>query len=201
MLLGSKVKAWYVNLLEPLTRTSVRFGIHPNVMTVLGFGITMISAALYGLGSFRWAGIVLFIGGSCDVLDGHLARVTGAKSLFGALLDSTLDRYAEIAVFIGIVAYYLYRAPVNSLNEVWVLVSILGLTGSLMVSYVRARAEGLGQECKVGLMQRPERVICLGLGALLGELYLPVALVLIAAVSNVTAISRIYYIWKQSNGA
>ena len=199
MLLGSKVKTWYVNLLEPLTRTSVRFGIHPNVMTVLGFGITIFSAALYGMGSFRWAGVVLFIGGSCDVLDGHLARVTGAKSLFGALLDSTLDRYAEIAVFIGIVAYYLYRAPVNPLNEIWVLVSILGLTGSLMVSYVRARAEGLGQECKVGLMQRPERVICLGVGALLGELYLPVALVLIAAVSNVTAVSRIFYIWKQSN--
>jgi CDP-diacylglycerol--glycerol-3-phosphate 3-phosphatidyltransferase len=199
-MLGSKVKAWYVNLLEPVTRTSVRFGIHPNALTVLGFGITMISAVLFGMGSFLWAGLVLFIGGTCDVIDGHLARVTGTKSIFGALLDSTLDRYAEIGVFIGIVAYYLYRAPDNPLNEVWILVAILGLTGSLMVSYVRARAEGLGQECTVGLMQRPERVICLGVGALLGEMYLPVALVLIAAVSNVTAFSRMYHIWKRSNG-
>lgn len=201
MLGSSKVKTWYVNLLEPVTRTSVRFGIHPNALTVLGFGITMFSAVLYGMGAFGWAGLVLFIGGSCDVLDGHLARVTGTKSLFGALLDSTLDRYAEIAIFIGIVAFYLYRAPVNPLNEVWILVAILGLTGSLMVSYVRARAEGLGQACTVGLMQRPERVICLGLGALLGETYLPVALVLIAAVSNVTAVTRLYHIWKQSSSA
>ena len=115
------------------------------------------------------------------------------------MLDSTLDRYAEIAIFIGIIAYYLFRAPVNSLNDVWVLVAITGVSGSLMVSYVRARAEGLGQECAVGFMQRPERVICLGLGALLGEMYLPVALVLIAVVSNVTAFSRMFHIWKQSN--
>lgn len=198
-MLGSKVKAWYVNLLEPVTRTSVRFGIHPNALTILGFGITVVSAVLFGFGSFRWAGVVLFIGGSLDVLDGHLARITGTKSIFGALLDSTLDRYAEIAIFIGIIAYYLFRAPANTLNDVWVLTAITGVSGSLMVSYVRARAEGLGQECAVGLMQRPERVICLGLGALLGEMYLPVALVLIAVVSNVTAFSRMLHIWKQSS--
>jgi CDP-diacylglycerol--glycerol-3-phosphate 3-phosphatidyltransferase len=197
-MLGPKVKDWYVNLLEPVTRTSVRFGIHPNALTIFGFGITVLSAVLFGIGSFRWAGLVLFIGGSLDVLDGHLARITGMKSIFGALLDSTLDRYAEIAVFIGIIVYYLFRAPVDSLNNIWVIVAITGVSGSLMVSYVRARAEGLGQECAVGLMQRPERVICLGLGALLGEMYLPVALVLIAVVSNVTAISRVFHIWKQS---
>lgn len=200
-MLGSKVKAWYVNLLEPVTRTSLRFGIHPHVLTILGFGITVLSGILFGLGSFRWAGLVLFIGGSCDVLDGHLARISGMKSVFGALLDSTLDRYAEIVVFIGIIAYYLYRAPVNPLNDIWVLVAITGLTGSLMVSYVRARAEGLGQECAVGLMQRPERVICLGVGALIGEMGIPYALVLIAVVSNVTAVSRMYHIWKRSGDA
>ena len=200
-MLSSKVKAWYVNLLEPVTRTSLRFGIHPHVLTILGFGITVLSGVLFGFGSFRWAGLVLFIGGSCDVLDGHLARISGMKSVFGALLDSTLDRYAEIVVFIGIIAYYLYRASVSPLNDVWVLVAITGLTGSLMVSYVRARAEGLGQECTVGLMQRPERVICLGVGALIGEMWLPVALVLIAVVSNMTAVSRMYHIWKRSGDA
>lgn len=198
-MLSSKVKAWYVNLLDPVTRTSLRFGVHPHVLTLLGFGLSVFSAILFGVGAFRWAGLVLFIGGSCDVLDGHLARLSGMKSLFGALLDSTLDRYAEIVVFIGITAYYLKRAPANPLNELWVMVVILGLAGSLMVSYVRARAEGLGQECTVGLMQRPERVLCLGIGALLGESYLPVALVLIAIVSNVTAMSRLYYIWKRSS--
>ncbi|MBI4553126.1 MAG: CDP-alcohol phosphatidyltransferase family protein [Candidatus Latescibacteria bacterium] len=200
-MLSPKVKAWYVNLLEPVTRTSLRFGVHPHVLTILGFGITLLSAILFGMGAFRWAGLVLFIGGTCDVVDGHLARVSGMKSLFGALLDSTLDRYAEIVVFIGIAVYYLTRVPFSSLVQVWVIVVILGLSGSLMVSYVRARAEGLGQECTVGLMQRPERVICLGVGALLGEFYFPVALVLIAVVSNVTAFSRLYYIWKRSTDA
>ena len=82
----------------------------------------------------------------------------------------------------------------------WVLVSVMAISGSLMVSYVRARAEGLGYECNVGLMQRPERIICLGLGALLGESYLPIALALIAVVSNITAISRLFYIYRQSKG-
>ena len=200
-MLGSKVKAWYVNLLEPITRTTLSFGIHPNVLTLLGFGITVLSGILFAIGSFRWAGVVLFVGGSCDVMDGHLARITDQKSTFGALLDSTLDRYAEIVVFMGITVYYLYNASTNPLNEIWIIFAITGLTGSLMVSYVRARAEGLGQECKVGLMQRPERVICLGLGALFGELFLPVALVLIAVVSNLTAVSRLYHIWKQADGA
>lgn len=198
-MLGSKVKTWYVNLLEPVTRTSLRFGIHPHVLTLLGFVITVLSAVLFGLGFFRLAGLVLFIGGSCDVLDGHLARVSGMKSVFGALLDSTLDRYAEIVVFLGIIAYYMYNAPADPLNEVWVFVVVAGLAGSLMVSYVRARAEGLGQECTVGLMQRPERVLCLGIGALIGEAMLPVALVLIAVVANITAFSRLYHIWKRSD--
>ena len=167
-MLSSKVKTWYVNMLGPFVRTSVRFGIHPNALTIFGFGITLVSAYLFGLGAFRWAGLVMFIGGSCDVLDGHLARATGTRSTFGALLDSTLDRYAEIAVFIGIIAFYLFSAADSDLNAYWVLASVMAISGSLMVSYVRARAEGLGQECTVGLMQRPERIICLGLGALLG---------------------------------
>ena len=196
--LGSKVKTWYVNMLGPFVRTSVRLGIHPNALTMLGFGITLVSACLFGLGAFQWAGLVMFIGGSCDVLDGHLARETGTRSTFGALLDSTLDRYAEIAVFIGIIAYYLFNAAESELSSYWVLASVMAISGSLMVSYVRARAEGLGQECTVGLMQRPERIICLGLGALLGETYLPVALVLIAVVSNITAFSRLFYIRKKS---
>ncbi len=197
-MLSSKVKTWYVNMLGPFVRTSVRFGIHPNALTMIGFGITLVSACLFGLGAFRWAGLVMFIGGSCDVLDGHLARETGTRSTFGALLDSTLDRYAEIAVFVGIIAFYLFNAAGGELSPYWVLASVMAISGSLMVSYVRARAEGLGQDCTVGLMQRPERIICLGLGALLGETYLPVALVLIAVVSNFTAFSRLFYIRKKS---
>ena len=200
-MLSTKMKTWYVNMLGPFVRTSVRFGIHPNALTMIGFGITLVSACLFGLGAFRWAGLVMFVGGSCDVLDGHLARETGTRSTFGALLDSTLDRYAEIAVFVGIIAFYLFNAPGGELgaySAYWVLASVMAISGSLMVSYVRARAEGLGQECTVGLMQRPERIICLGLGALLGETYLPVALVLIAVVSNITAFSRLFYIRKKS---
>ena len=199
-MVSSKVKTWYISMLGPFVRTSVRFGIHPNTLTVVGFGITLVSAYLFGLGSFRWAGLIMFIGGTCDVLVGHLALVTGTKSTFGALLDSTLDRYAEIAVFIGIIVFYLLGAANSESSIYWVLVSVMAISGSLMVSYVRARAEGLGYECNVGLMQRPERIICLGLGALLGESYLPIALALIAVVSNITAISRLFYIYRQSKG-
>jgi len=196
-LLSSKIKTWYENMLGPFVRTSVRFGIQPNTLTVLGFGITLISAGLFAIGSFRWAGLVMFLGGSLDVLDGHLARATENRSIFGALLDSTLDRYSEIAVFVGIIAFYLFYATESDLNAWWILASVTAISGSLMVSYVRARAEGLGRTCTVGLMQRPERILCLGSGALLGAAYLPIALVLIAVVSNFTALSRMVHIRKQ----
>ena len=110
----------------------------------------------------------------------------------------TLDRYAEIAVLSGIIVFYLFNAEDRDLSAYIVLAGVLAISGSLMVSYVRARAEGLGQKCTVGLMQRPERIICLGLGAFLGEPYLPIALVLIAVVSNITAISRLFYISKNT---
>ncbi len=197
-MLRSKVKTWYVSLLGPFVRTAVRLGINPNTLTILGFGITLVSACLFSFGEFRWAGLIMFFGGSCDVLDGHLARSTGTRSTFGALLDSTLDRYAEIAVLSGIIVFYLFNAEDRDLSAYIVLAGVLAISGSLMVSYVRARAEGLGQKCTVGLMQRPERIICLGLGAFLGEPYLPIALVLIAVVSNITAISRLFYISKNT---
>ena len=143
-MLGSKVKAWYVSLLEPITRTSLSFGIHPNVLTILGFAITVFSGVLFAMGAFLWAGVVLFIGGSCDVLDGHLARITDQKSVFGALLDSTLDRYAEIVVFVGIVAYFLYNAPPDPLNEIWVDFAFTGIALGLELYPCNTLADAIG---------------------------------------------------------
>ena len=129
------------------------------------------------------------------MLDGHAARISGKKSSFGALFDSTIDRYAELVVFIGLVFYYMIHP-----HPAIVVIILLAISGSMMVSYVKARAEGLNMECTIGLMQRPERIVYLGFGALIfGETILfHVVLGIIAVFTNVTAIQRVYYIYAKS---
>jgi CDP-diacylglycerol--glycerol-3-phosphate 3-phosphatidyltransferase len=135
----------------------------------------------------RWAGVLIVVVGLFDALDGALARSTGQTSRFGAFLDSTLDRFAEIALYLGLL--YLYRA--DPLATVLVYLSI---TGSLMVSYTRARAEGLGLECKVGFFTRLERLGVLVLGLLLERTIL--ALLVLAVFSNLTALQRMWHVWR-----
>jgi len=134
------------------------------------------------------AGWLSLFAGSLDMLDGALARATNQASRFGALLDSTLDRYSELVLLGGLV---LWSASRNALDEL--LLAFAALGGSLMVSYVKARAEGLGFSCEVGILTRPERVIILGLGLLTG-LVLP-ALAIIAVLANVTAVQRLIHVW------
>jgi CDP-diacylglycerol--glycerol-3-phosphate 3-phosphatidyltransferase len=135
----------------------------------------------------RCAGVLIVVVGLFDALDGALARSTGQTSRFGAFLDSTLDRFAEIALYLGLL--YLYRA--DPLATVLVYLSI---TGSLMVSYTRARAEGLGLECKVGFFTRLERLGVLVLGLLLERTIL--ALLVLAVFSNLTALQRMWHVWR-----
>jgi CDP-diacylglycerol--glycerol-3-phosphate 3-phosphatidyltransferase len=146
-------------------------------------------------GSLRLAASLILLSGVCDVVDGKLARQSGKASKFGALYDSTLDRYSEVIFFFGMAFYFIKNA--------WYLTSVavaVSLGGSLMVSYVRARAEGLGFDCRVGLLQRPERVLLLGLGALI-HLYAFVGVIwIIAILSNVTAIQRIVHVWQEDQG-
>lgn len=192
------IPAWlengYRNALAPLVRWAVCKNLDPNLITTWSLVLNVISAGVMVAGHLRWAGALILLAGTLDIMDGALARAAGRMTKFGALYDSTLDRYSEMVVFFALLFYYLNRGYAAGS---WVIISIcLALCGSLMVSYVRARAEGLGFECKIGLMQRPERIVLLGFGALFHEAVLAVFIALIAVLSNITAVQRIIHIHK-----
>ena len=168
-----------------------RTGITPNGLTLLGFVLTVVAAYLLATGIFVWGAVVLTVGSIFDMMDGHLARATGQTSVFGAFLDSSLDRYSESVILIGLTYYF---AGQGRPTEVVLLSATL--VGSLMVSYTRARAEGLGIECKVGMFQRPERVVLLVVGLLFGWI-VPVLWIL-AVFTNITALQRIYEVYQQT---
>ncbi len=156
----------------PIVRMLNKTGITPNGITTIGFGITLVSTIVLIIGGeagnrddFRyvfWFGVITLFGGLFDMLDGQLARLTKKTTVFGALYDSALDRYSEMFMFLG-VSYYLvaHHYFLSSLS------AFIAMIGSIMVSYVRARAEALGVECTVGIMQRPERVLTVGISAIL----------------------------------
>jgi len=146
-----------------------------------------------GLGYPRLAGVLLIIFGPLDAIDGLLARRSGQQTKFGAFLDSTLDRFSEIAIFVGLLFYLQGQKAFGD-----IVVAFLALTGSLMVSYTRARAVALGFECKIGLLTRFERLLILTI-ALLFKVLGPV-LLLLAVFTNFTALQRILYVWRQARG-
>jgi CDP-diacylglycerol--glycerol-3-phosphate 3-phosphatidyltransferase len=191
-------------IIDPIVRWMVRRRIHPNLLTTLGFASVTGAGYLYHLDHVRWAGLVVLLGGMWDIFDGQVARVGGLASKFGSFYDSTLDRISEIVVFLGLLS--LYNSYAREWADVWmVYVIFLAMSGSIMVSYTRARAEGLGLDCKVGLMQRPERVVLLGLGSLLfglmwDGLVLRGIIVLVAVLTNVTAVQRIVWVYRNAAG-
>lgn len=197
----------FVRLLNPVVRTLVRHRVHPNIISTIGFLVTLAGAAIVFGRALVPGIVVVLLGGMMDILDGRVARETGLASKFGSFYDSTLDRVSEIVVYFSLYAYF---RPMG--NFWWVgYVVILAMVGSLMVSYTRARAEALGVECKVGLMQRPERVVVLGVGGLLvlpfrlvslEWQYAPllVAIGLIAVLANLTAFERIVEVYKSARG-
>ncbi len=185
----------FLKIMQPIIDVFIKAEINPNTFTTIGFIVSLFSAYFFAVGSIRAGGALLLIAGIFDIMDGRVARATGQVTKFGALYDSTLDRYSEVIVFFGIIYYF-----VGADHMVASVMAAIALGGSIMVSYVRARAEGLGFSCKVGIMQRPERVVTLGITALI-HLYVFIAGVIFVAIfANITAIQRIYYIWAQENG-
>ena len=180
---------------EPVVRLLAKTSITPNALTWSGFVVSVGAAVLIGTGHLFAAGFVVLVAGLFDIMDGALARSTNRATRFGAVLDSTLDRVAEAALLIGILAMYAAEQSVSG-----VLVTGVAWLGSLLVSYIRARAEGLGLECQVGIFTRPERVIILVLGLLLSQFdnALVIALAIIAVLSLVTAGQRVLYVWRQT---
>lgn len=193
------IRNWYINLISPATEFFIRMGVNPNFFTTIGLLISILAAYFLAVGYLRLGGAFILLAGTFDILDGKVARATNRVTKFGALYDSTMDRYGEVMIFFGL-AYHFSQSPLNFLGIDWstlIVVSVsVAIGGSVMTSYVRARAEGLGLECKVGVMQRPERFVYLGFGAVFHKITLIFAIFLIAILANVTVIQRLYHIWK-----
>ncbi len=188
-----KTLAYYFT--QPVVRFLAKTPVTPNSITWFGLLLAVGAAVLISMGHPFTAGFVVLIGGLFDMLDGALARITNRVTRFGAVLDSTLDRLSEATVLIGLLILYVKQQSVIG-------VSIVGVAwlGSLLVSYIRARAEALGIECQVGLFTRPERVVILALGLLLSQFSpaLLIALAIIAVLSFATAGQRLLYVWQQT---
>ena len=177
----------------PLVRLLRHTPLTPTAVTWLGFGLTILAAILVAGGSLIVGAVFVLVAGLCDMLDGALARLTGQVTRFGAILDSTLDRLSEGALLVGALAFFAGQGQ----SAVVVLTGV-ALVGSLAVSYVRARAEGLGLESRAGFFTRPERVIVLALGLLLNQLVIAIAI--IAVLSLATVAQRLYLAWRQLRG-
>lgn len=197
--LSDKNRERYLRIIQPVGNLLARLSVHPNILSLAGLILSMVAGVLYSTGAFFWAGWIVVLAGTCDVLDGQIARQTGKRSQFGAFFDSTLDRFGEVFIFLGLAWYFSARH-----QSPWVvLLIILAIAGSFMVSYTRARAEGLGIDCKVGLMQRPERVTLLIIGSLvapipvIGPVLIKLTLLLLAVLSNLTAVQRMFYVKNQ----
>ncbi len=191
----TRFEAWVRRHAEALITALGRTPLTPNQVTVVGFALTCLAAGLAALGHLRWAGVVLIFAGTCDIIDGALSRSTKAGYPYGAFLDSTVDRYSEGVVYLGLAAYFL---SIDGPLQRWlVLATLAALAGSFLVSYVRARAQSLGFACKTGLFQRPERVVVTVIGLIFGGYVLYAVVFLLAVVTNITALQRIREVWLQ----
>ncbi len=182
----------------------IRSGIKPNTITTFGTGLVLLSALAYGVGAIRVGGLLLLLSGVLDTLDGQVARNGAMVTKFGAFYDSTLDRIGDGATFIGIGAFLL-TAPDVAYRGPAIVTCMVAILASLLVSYARARAEGLGIDCKVGIAQRAERIVLLGgLSLLVGAgphaLVLEALTALLAVASIITVVQRFVYVYRHAEG-
>lgn len=204
----SRGRSWFL----PLARWLAAKGAKPDHLTIAGLACSLVAALLLGRGAFLGAAILIGLSGLCDILDGDVARVRGVVSRFGAFLDSTLDRIGEGALYAGLAVHYFTRtqrgafylrgafegsaewgdADGNTLGILCLAILLL----SFLVSYTRARAEGLGLECKVGIMERPERMLTLAAGTVLGHRFMPGVLGVLFILTLVTVLQRVYHVRK-----
>lgn len=196
-LLGSRLRGWYFSNLTPFEDAFVRWGVRPTTLSLSQLVMSIVACCCYAAGLVYTAGFLVLFTGTLDILDGKVARRTNGASARGAFIDSVIDRYAEYISYVGLMVFF------GSGWQVWAV--LLAILGGLMVSYTRARGEGLGVACEIGMLQRPERFVILGFGSIFSSLLvhlsgaeshalLSLVVLLIAVLSNITAVQRIVYI-------
>jgi len=175
---------------NPIIKILSKSGITPNALTLINLALNIVAAYVIATGHFVPGGVLVLLSGLFDLLDGALARFTKQTTKFGAILDSTVDRISEAAILCGLLIWYLARGG-NS--EIILIFAVL--VGSFLVSYIRARAEGLGWQCQVGLFTRAERVIVLAIGLLISQIL--IALCILVVFVFITVVQRLIYLSKQ----
>jgi CDP-diacylglycerol---glycerol-3-phosphate 3-phosphatidyltransferase len=185
--------SWPLDRLAALLALS---GIPPNVITCLALILNLWAGVLFASGRFSAAGGMMILAGVCDLLDGRVARCQGRVSLFGGFLDSIFDRYADLVLFLGLLVYYVHVDRFR-----YAILVGAAMAGAVMVSYAKARAESLVPESEVGFWDRPERLVLMILGALVGRMVMPLALWVLAIGPNLTVIHRIGRTWMQTEGS
>src|SRR6202158_6261862 len=178
-------------IIDLIVRALALSRIHPNVLTAIGLLINIWAAFLFAAGSFRWAALVVIGAGLFDMVDGRVARATDRVTRFGGFFDSVIDRYSDLALYMGLLVYY---ASIN--RFFYIVLTAIVMTGSVMISCTRARAENAIPKCKVGILERPERVVLIILGALLDRM--AAVLWVIAVLSNLTVIQRMLYTYQEA---
>lgn len=191
--LSDLARKWGGGILEPIARLIGRTGVSPNVVTLTGASLNLGVAWILAKGHMRIGGFLIPLVALFDALDGSLARLTGRRSRFGAFLDSTMDRLSEAILYLGLLFFYTRHGAKQE-----ILLIYATIVGSLMVSYARARAEGLGLQCKVGLLTRLERIIVLTVALILDQM--SIALWVLAILTNFTALQRMYHVWRATHG-
>ncbi len=192
-------------IFRPLVNWLIAHRVRPNTITTVGTALVLASAVFFGAGYVRLGGLFLLLSGIVDTIDGQVARQGAMVTRFGAFYDSTLDRLGDGATFAGVGTYLMF-APDVARRELSVIVCMVGIIASLVVSYARARAEGLGLDCKVGIAQRAERILLLGIPPLLfgpgpGGIYLQVIVVLLTVLALITVVQRIVHVHGAANAA
>ncbi len=196
---GAQVQRWARSLMERLVRPLATLHLSPNVVSLAGLALNGVAALVLALGPLRLGGALILFASAFDMVDGAVARVQQKTSVFGAFLDSTLDRYSEGLLFLGVIVHITYADRWTSVTSWLIALAYATAIFSLIISYTRARAESLGFDCKVCLMERPERVIFLGAGLLIGgEAWLVWVLSALVVLTGITSVQRVAHVWRVS---
>lgn len=193
VVISQRIGTWVRDYLLTVGRLVARTGVTPNQLTLIGLGLNVIVAIVIATGEYRLGGVLLLVASAFDMLDGAVARATDTISKVGGFLDSTLDRYSEIVVYVGVLVYLLDTGDARTAS----ILALIASAGALMISYARAKAESIGYTASVGLAARPERIILLALFLILG--WTIWALWLLAAITHITAITRIVHVWRMAS--